>query len=227
MAIYKNTPPIVTNGLVLYLDAANRLSYVSGSATAYSLINTLTGSLTNGVGYSDINGGVWNFDGVNDFINFGNNPTVTITGSAITLEAWINYNLSQEDWKGVIYKANGNGSGYQLFIDSSERVAFGVITTSGFLRPNSGFTLPPNTWQHIVGSYDGSNIRIYINGILYNTTPQSGSILASTTNLNVGMSFATEELPGYIAIAKIYNIGLTQSEIIQNYNATKTRFNLS
>ena len=149
-----------------------------------------------------------------------------LTGSSISLEAWANYNISQQDWKGIIYKADGNSSGYQLFIDSAERVAFGVITTAGFSRPNAGFTLSENTWNHIVGSYDGSNMRIYVNGILYSTTPQSGSILTSNANLYVGMSFAGEEFPGSIAVARIYNRGLSTSEVQQNFNAQKTRFGL-
>jgi uncharacterized delta-60 repeat protein len=218
--------PIVTSGLVFAVDAGNLVSYESGSTITYSLTGSISGSLTNGVGYSNIKGGTWNFDGTNDYINFGNDPTVTLTGNSVTLEAWVNYNISQEDWKGIIYKANGNSSGYQLFIDSAERVAFGVITTSGFSRPNAGFTLPTNTWHHIVGSYDGSNLRIYVNGILYNTTPQTGNILTSTTNLYVGMSFASEEFPGYIPIARIYNRGLTTQEVLQNFNAQRQRFGI-
>ena len=218
--------PIVTDGLVLAVDAGNIVSYESGSSLSYSLTGSLSGSLVNGTSYSTINGGTWVFDGINDYINFGNVPSVTLTGSSVSLEAWVNYNLSQEDWKGIIYKADGNSTGYQLFIDSAERVAFGVITTSGFSRPNAGFTLSANAWHHVVGSYDGSNMRIYVDGILYNTTAQSGSILASTTNLFVGMSFASEELPGYIPVARIYNKGLTTQEVLQNFNAQRNRFNI-
>jgi hypothetical protein len=218
--------PIVTDGLVLALDAGNLVSYESGSTTTYSMTGSLTGSLVNGVKYNSGNGGSWVFDGTDDYINFGNTPSTTITGSSVSLEAWVNYNISQQDWKGIMYKANGNSSGYQLFIDSAERVAFGVITTAGFSRPNAGFTLPENTWNHIVGSYDGSNMRIYVNGILYSTTPQSGSILTSTTNLYVGMSFASEEFPGYISVARIYNRGLSTSEVQQNFNAQRNRFNI-
>jgi hypothetical protein len=216
---------IITDGLVLALDAGSKKSY-PGSGTTWKDLsgNGNTGTLTNGPTFNSVNGGSIVFDGVNDYINFGNVPSVTLTGSSVSLESWVNYNLSQQDWKGIIYKANGNSTGYQLFIDSGERVAFGIITTTGFLRPNAGFTLPANAWHHVVGSYDGSNMRIYVNGILYNTTAKSGNILASTTNLFVGMSFTSEEFPGYISVARIYNKGLTATEVLQNYNATKSRF---
>ena len=226
MGFYRG-PNIITNGLVLALDAGNTKSYQSGSTTWYDKSgNGNNGTLTNGPTYSSANGGSIVFDGVNDYVNCGNTQSATITGNSVSLESWVNYNISQEDWKGIIYKSNSNSSGYQLFIDSAESVAFGVMTTAGFLRPNAGFTLSQNTWNHIVGSYDGSNMRIYVNGILYNTTPHSGNILTSTTNLHVGMSFGSEEFPGYIAVARIYNRGLSTSEVLQNYNATKGRFNL-
>jgi hypothetical protein len=227
MAVFKNSSPIVTDGLVLYLDAGNVKSYPTTGTTWTDLVGVNNGVLTNGPTFNPSNGGSIVFDGTNDYVNCGNTPRATITGSSVSLEAWANYNISQQDWKGIIYKSDGNSSGYQLFIDSAERVAFGVMTTAGFSRPNAGFTLPENTWNHIVGSYDGSNMRIYVNGILYNTTAQSGSILTSTTNLFVGMSFGGEEFPGYIAIARIYNRGLSTSEVLQNYNATKQRFNLT
>jgi hypothetical protein len=225
---FNYSPKVVADGLVLYLDAANPNSYVSGSTSWRDISRGgNNGTLVNGPTYSTNGGGSISFDGINDYINLGNPPLLTITENSVTLESWINYNLSQQDWKGIIYKANGNSSGYQLFIDSSERVSVGIVTSNGLVRPNAGFILPTDTWHHIVGSYDGTNIRIYVNGILYNTTPQSGNILTSTTNLYVGMSFASEEFPGYISSARIYNRCLSSMEILQNYNSTKTRFGLT
>ena len=70
MAIYKNTPPIVTSGLVLHLDAGNLKSYTSGSTVWNDLSgNNLTGSLTNGPTFSNVNGGTIVFDGVDDVVN--------------------------------------------------------------------------------------------------------------------------------------------------------------
>jgi hypothetical protein len=60
--------PIVTDGLVLAVDAGNLVSYESGSTTAYSLTGSLSGSLVNGTGYLPDNGGIWDFDGTNDQI---------------------------------------------------------------------------------------------------------------------------------------------------------------
>ena len=226
MVFNKDYEGIITNGLVFNVDAGFLPSYSTSGNTWYDLAYSgNNGTLVNGVTYSSLEGGSLVFDGTNDYVDFGNTTSLTITGNSISLEAWVNYNLSQQDWKGVLYKANGNSTGYQLFIDDSEKVAFGLITTSGFVRPSANFVLPPNTWHHIMGTYDGSNMRTYINGTLYNTFTQTGNILASSTSLNVGRSFSSEEFPGYIPVVRIYNRGLTSTEVLKNYNAGLSRFN--
>jgi hypothetical protein len=62
--------PIVTDGLVFAVDASNLVSYESGSTTTYSLTGSYTGSLQNGVAFLPDNGGVWNFDGTDDYMSF-------------------------------------------------------------------------------------------------------------------------------------------------------------
>jgi hypothetical protein len=220
-------PNIITDGLVLALDAANSRSY-PGTGTTWSDLsgNGNNGTLTNGPTFNSGNGGSIVFDGVDDFVTVPSSTSLTIEGEGLTLGAWVNYNLTQQDWKGVIYKASGNSTGFQLFIDSSEFIAFGIITTTGFARPNSGVYLSPNTWHYIVGTYDGANMRIYENTILRNTLAKTGTIVNANVSLNIGRSFSTEEMPGNIAQVSIYNRALSATEIFQNYNATKSRFNL-
>jgi hypothetical protein len=79
---------IVTDGLVLAADAGNLVSYESGSTTAYSLTGSYSGSLLNGVGYSSNNGGAFTFDGVDDYINFGNPSNAS--NSQVTVTFWYN-----------------------------------------------------------------------------------------------------------------------------------------
>lgn len=226
MGFYRG-PSIVRNGLVLYLDAANQKSY-PGSGTTWNDLsgNGNNGTLVNGPTFDSGNNGSIVFDGINDHVTVPSSTSLTIEGEGLTLGAWINYNLTQEDWKGVIYKASGNSTGFQLFVNSSERIAFGIITTTGFARPDSGVFLTPNTWHYIVGTYDGVNMRIYEDTILRTTLAKTGTIVNANVSLNIGRSFSTEEMPGNIALTQIYNRGLTAQEILQNYNATKSRFNL-
>ena len=226
MGFYRG-PNIVKDGLVLHLDAANTKSYQSGSTTWFDKSGYgNNGTLTNGPTFSSVNGGSIVFDGTNDYVTVPPSTSLTIEGEGLTLGAWVNYNLTQEDWRGIIYKASANSSGFQLFIDSSERIAFGIITTTGFARPNSGVYLSPNTWHYIVGTYDGTNMKIYEDTVLRNTLAKTGTIVNANTNLNIGRSFPTEEMPGNIAQAQVYNRALSAEEILQNYTATKSRFGL-
>ena len=82
-------PDIITDGLVLALDAASERSYPGSGTVAYDLVGTNNGTLTNGVGFSNVNYGTWDFDGVNDYIDAGDiNPT-----TAQTLSVWVKLDL--------------------------------------------------------------------------------------------------------------------------------------
>jgi hypothetical protein len=89
--------PIVTDGLVFAVDAGNLVSYENGSATTYSLTGSVSGTLTNGVGFDSTNGGGWVFDGVDDYITYGNPIDTQYTyADDFSLEVWINPMLYQD-----------------------------------------------------------------------------------------------------------------------------------
>jgi len=235
---------IVTNGLVLYLDAANRISYVSGSTTWNDLSgNGNNGTLVNGPAFSNADGGSIVFDGVNDYVitATGLTPQLDIT-SSITLETWLMStalaNASHGD--GVNSKglsSDGNAGVYETLIVQSSGVNY------PFFRMRIGSTTPTysptnipinlNQIYHFASTYDGNVMRIYINGIQSgNGLAQTGSIQVNTQQLTVGVRFlqratATDSFfSGRIYTNRIYNRSLSQQEITQNYNASKARFGL-
>ena len=69
-------------------------------------------------------------------------------------------------------------------------------------------------------------MKIYEDTVLRNTLAKAGTIVNANTDLNIGRSFSTEEMPGNIAQTQIYNRALTAQEVLQNYTATKSRFGL-
>jgi hypothetical protein len=235
--MYYGTPPIVTNGLVLYLDAANSKSYVSGSTTWSDMSgNSNTGTLISGSGYSNQNGGSIVFDGVDDYV-FKNSPINT--GQNFSVFAWIR--------PGSINIRNaivGNSYSYSSTVGwyFATATAYAGTLNTFFLSvggdnayrtaTNSSITL--NTWNFIGGvvTNGGADIRLYANGI---ETGYSGGVLSANTvtysvnEFNIGRRYSanTEPFIGRIAQTQIYNRALTQAEITQNYNATKTRFNLT
>jgi hypothetical protein len=215
---------IVTDGLVLNLDAGTPLSY-PGTGTTWTDLsgNGNNGTLENGVGYNSSNGGTLSFDGVDDYIS-GSSASIPIS-NAFTISAWVRHNtlpnsiqryLTMANEVGVIRHDGGTQSGQLHF----------YIKTSGTLKLNLRVNnaLVINTWYYIVGTWDGTTSRLYRNAIQIGTDTPGGTLDGG--NLNYFLSLSAESLNGNIAQASIYNRALTASEITQNYNAFRGRYGL-
>ena len=214
MAIFKNTPPIVTSGLVLSLDAANSKSYVSGSTVWRDMSgNNNSGSLTNGPTFDPTNGGSIVFDGINDSVALNGTATTT----TFTINTWI-YPLSGSDPYGTILSyINTTGIWYR-----------GVTKKITFFYSNldhlTNGTLTENAWNNVVVVNNAGSASFYINSIL-DTATYTGT--PSFTMTNIGDDPLSESYKGKISIMQVYNRALSAAEVKQNYDALKTRFNLS
>jgi len=222
--MYYGTPPIVTNGLVLYLDAANSKSYVSGSTTWRDVSgNGNNGTLVSGSGYSNQNGGSIVFDGIND------NVTTTFN-SALT-----DFTI------GVWFRQSGSIISYQRLVDKNYITGTWIgrnsITASSWgggvresLAPFGRYiTLADNQWHYIVSRRQDTTHTILGDGITNRSSGTVSSTPLNTNNMLIGRSdqAGLDLLTGNIAQVQIYNRALSDQEILQNYNATKTRFNLT
>ena len=235
---------VVKSGLVLSLDAANARSYVSGSTTWRDLSgNSNNGTLTNGPTFTSANGGGIVFDGTDDYIITALNvtPTLNIT-SQITLETWLLStslaNSSHGD--GIMSKgfsSDFNSGVYETLFTQGSGVNAPVFRIRiGASTPTYNPTNIPinlNQIYHFVSTYNGSIMRIYINGIESGTgVSTSGNIETNTEQLAIGVRYTHRGGPadsffsGNIYSNRIYNRALTATEIAQNFNATKGRFNL-
>jgi hypothetical protein len=232
MAIYKNTPPVVTDGLVLYLDAANRLSYVSGS-TAWNDMSGRgnNGTLINGPTYSSANGGSIVFDGVNDYI--GTLTSLTLTNQ-LTVSCWVSFISipSGVSFRGIIGDWNTGNSTRSWLItknNSDNKFVF-FVNGSGLSGGNVGVLsntlISLNQIYNVVGVYNGSTISIYIDGELQNTNDFSSNLFQGTL-FNLGRFAATNYANINLYSSLVYNRALSSTEVLQNYNSTKSRFNLS
>lgn len=223
------SPKIITDGLVLYLDVANTRSY-PGSGTVWNDLSRSgnNGVLTNGPTFNGNNGGSIVFDGVNDYVNCGNNPSLQITGE-LTQCAW--FKSSNTAQQGIIYKDNQTYRCYKLQTTSTGK-GFPIFFSSNIAYNTfEGNTVITNgDWQNLVATYTPStSVKIYVNGIL-DATYTSGIppfLDNDPVNLELGRKGdGTFYLNGNIAQTLIYNRALSSSEVLQNYNATKTRFGL-
>lgn len=176
--------------------------------------------------------GIMTFDGTNDFLrltNFSNTPS-----TAITMEAWI-YPKQAPSTGTVRGGALSNTNSLYLGIFNSQdggathSLHWAVRTSTG-ARPSSyAGQIPQNQWSHIVGTYDGSTSRAYINGEQVWSSALTGTLLNGTYDIGryapTGND-GTHNFYGNIATAKIYNRALHASEVKQHFKASKNRFNL-
>jgi hypothetical protein len=235
---FNYSPKIVTDGLVLYLDAANPKSYVSGS-TAWNDISRggNNGTLVNGPTFNSANGGSIMFDGVNDYTSIPYTPILAPT-SSLTISTWASASWnSLVGQKSIVSKTQTGG--YQLSVNEGTYYPSGLGTIfylGGAYRSASLSTsLVSNGWHHIVSTFDGQYVRLYLDGV-ERANYNYGSIVPITYNNNNHLVIAAEPgfgtgvdgqyFPGKIAQTQIYNRALSSQEVLQNYNATKTRFGL-
>ena len=240
MAFYRG-PRIVTNGLVLALDAANTKSYVSGSTTWNDLSGNLnSGSLVNGPTFNSANGGSIVFNGTSSYCQTSISP-ITNNSSSFTIECFIQFsNFNNNGFFPIIDSGNfggvdsgfGRQVGYSLAKSNSNRLYLGV--DAGYIDIST--TINNNQWYHVAGVATYGipySLSLYING-----TPIPAFSSGSTNTLTISQPTA-RIARGYIGSgltlygaftlsnAKLYNRALSAAEIAQNYNAQKSRFNLT
>jgi hypothetical protein len=211
-------PNLSEAGLVFVVDAANIKSYPSSGTVWNDLSGNLnSGSLINGPTFNSANGGSLVFDGVDDYIDCGSSIQLSNT---FTLSVWhknINtgYVIDQgtvgNDPTGCLEFTN---RGLSLGLNNIENVTA------------NGTFLDTTTWNHTDCTFTSGTVNFYINGIFDSSKTTVSTSFTPSGTLKIGRrSFNTATiLSGNISIVKIYNRVLTATEVLQNFNATRSRF---
>jgi hypothetical protein len=216
--------PIVTDGLVFAADAGNLVSYESGSATMYSLTGSSSGSLVNGVGYSSGNGGGWVFDGVDDYVNLGDNETFNSTLNGNTnwsISYWVNPLTN-----GRILDRGNIGDdptgALELNVQSVDR------NNTGGGSSSLSVNIIGTGWNCITVTRTSSLLfSWYLNGVFSNSSQLTESYGGSGIWKIGRRAFNTSSIyQGNISQIQIYNRALSPSEISQNFNAQRSRFGI-
>jgi hypothetical protein len=235
-------PDIVTNGLVLYLDAANNRSIVSGSTTWFDLSrNGNTGSLINGPTYSSANGGSILFDGTNDYVGCGD----IIRGrTEFSVESWIKTSDTRVGNNGtyqnpsIFGTQHGSGISGDIAVTlKSGNLGFYHELNGGSGYIDTGVFVSNNTWKHIVLTKTTAGVIIlYLNGSSIYTGSGFTSAIRTTDlqffNWEIGRAYWYGEdaqmlrFTGNIATNLLYSRSLAPTEVRQNYHATKGRYGL-
>lgn len=231
MAFYRG-PNVVTSGLVLSLDAANPKSY-PGTGTAWNdLAGSNNGTLTNGPTFSSANGGSIVFDGVNDYVSF-NNPT-SFTGP-YTILLWVKPNAALIAGGSGASRPNGANRKTPL-VGPGPVWNPGIWMTSDYLRSHadtqyvdSAINWTTTTWNMIGMTFDGTNVKNILGGDILPNAHTTAYAPPEPSTLYLGAEVSggnSQNWNGPIGPIFVYNRVLTPTEIQQNYNSQKSRFDL-
>jgi len=222
-------PTVVTTGLVLSLDAGNVASYPGSGTTWTDTVQSKTFTLYGSPTYNSANGGYLTFDPASSQYAESSTSLTSSLGS-YTIEAWH-------------YYTGGNTGGNpcivtEVFPGSTSKInyslGFNTTTTgvqSGFYdgtwRSTPAQILTTNTWNHIVGTYDGTTVKLYVN----NSLAQSSAVTAIPVSSQGGIRLmrrwdSGDYWKGNLAIVRMYTGSLDSTQIAQNFNAQRSRFGL-
>ena len=238
MGFYRG-PHIITDGLVLALDAGNTKSY-PGSGTTWTDKSGFenNGTLINGPTFNSSNLGSIVFDGVDDYVNCGNRTSLNFErNNSFSFSFWI-YPISTANSGGIASKYDISNKGWTVgtFNGHISLVLRNTLTTNDIVVATANNTVLINNWYFVTVTYNGNSnatgVSFYINGIkTLNDVITRNALTAdisNTANFEIGGRTLVNQVyyTGRISIFSTYNRELTSQEIQQNYNATKSRYGL-
>jgi glucose/arabinose dehydrogenase/PKD repeat protein len=195
------------------LVAAYAFNEGSGTAIADASGNGQNGTAANTTwAATGKYGGALTFNGSSSRVTVPDSPLLHLT-TAMTLEAWVNSTGTNAGWRDLVYKGNDN---YYLSASSTpnNRPAAGGIMGGSYGEVFGVATLPANTWTHLAVTYDGTTLRLYVNGTQVSNLGKTGNLATSTNPLSIGSDpIYGQYFQGLVDEVRIYNTALSSSEI--------------
>lgn len=225
MAYRIGSKTIVTEGLIFCVDALDKTSYPGSGTTLFDLSpqsndGTISSATFNSSGY-------FTFDGTNDYINH----TFDFTDlTALSVEAWV-YQNSQGSFNTILGQWRNNHFAMSSVVLESVGSEMWFILANGanlFSAKKTNFTT--SAWHHVVGTWDGSTVRVYVDGTIGGTTASTSTMNDSSLPTLIGGiqtttgGYVDGDWNGRVASAKVYNRALPLSDISKNFNAHRERF---
>ena len=250
MAVNSGPDGIVQDGLTFAFDPANVESYPRSGTVATDLINRVNGTLVNSPQFNSSNAGNFFFDGVSEYISFGDIGLGGLT--SFSFSHWVKYDSNAVDantWRISMGNSTLNTQGFLTGITRSGwpfngvRFFFSLNADSSSPYERTGgintdstnkvpITLEADVWYNVSGTWDGSTLKLYVNGNLHDFATYSSYTLPSDTTgaLHVGAgnsggSGGLGQQTANMSQIQLYNNkALSAAEVLQNYNALKGRF---
>jgi hypothetical protein len=163
-------------------------------------------------------GAALSFNGSSSWVTIADASDLDLT-SALTLEAWVKPSALGTAWRTVMFKERSGGIVYGLYANEDTGHPVGQVWLGSERDALGSPGLPLNVWSHVASTYDGSTLRLYVNGALVSSTAASGSIAASTGVLRIGGNGVWPEwFAGLIDEVRVYNRALSAAEIQSDMN---------
>ena len=233
-------PNGVSDGLVFQLDPGSYRSYSRSGIAATGLVGSIGATFVNGTGFSSNNSGSFFFDGTNDYINipsptnllsFGTNnftislwlyPTYVYSGSGFYYQTILsNYTSYQSDFISYLHVVLFNSDFYKFYDFIS------ILDSTGNYISGFGISLSINQWSNVVFTKDGTTFSGYKNGIGSTSVTKTGVNYSGSRNTKIGGGVSsTQTLSGNMSDVKLYNRALSASEVLQNFNSMRGRYNI-
>ena len=212
---------ILGEGLVMNIDVNDRACYKGNGTDIRDLTNSLDGELVNGTTFNTA--GYMDFDGTNDYLNTGFEPTNANSQGGYAFCYWFNWDSISGN------KSQGFISGARVYAGPYEGNLLGGCGDKYNLNCGS---LSADVWTYIVNTYDGDGTcYFYINGsqtatitsVTFSITGGHGNLVLGETN-HTGNITGTYANNGQGGIAHYYNRHLSAAEVLHNFNAQRHRF---
>ena len=186
-----------------------------GTSSGMTQANLVQSDLSFTSGYSPY---ALDFDGTNDYIDCGNDASFNLT-TGLTVSAWVKLTAYQND-KFILAKRWASNS-FQIATAGGGKSQCSVWIGSTRYDAIGSTVLSADTWYNIVGTFDGSNVKVYVNSTLEDTTPASGNLATTTDIVSIakGLNNNSYNFNGSISNVSIWNVGLTSSQITELYNS--------
>jgi hypothetical protein len=224
--INRDYETIVTDGLVLNLDAGYLPSYPGVGTTWYDISGSgNNANMYNGLTYNS--SGWMDFDGSNDYCEISYNSTsMAAWSTGQTISVWA-YHTNTTGRRNIWDQAYGGYGTWTHEAGTNINYYYGNAGSNNtpYVSRNSGDT-PRGVWNHLTVTRSTSTVSWYVNGVLKDSGSNPyGTLLSTTTNVKIGTGYAGYWM-GRMAIVQAYNRALIGSEVLSNFNAQKSRFGL-
>ena len=227
----QKTDFIITNGLQYYIDAYLNSSYTSGTGVTDISGNGRSGTLTNGTYYNSGTasaGGAFVFDGVNDYIQTNYNHNLA-AGANFTANVWVNgrsYSASGNSL--VVSNYNGTPGPYNLYILNSGKFLGWTRDNNDNLIYISSTTTITDKWYYLTYRKQGNTFSLFVNGVLEASATANLGAITPNNNIVIGQqnTYFGQPYLGKIGEVHLYNVALSDSEILHNFTSTRNRYGI-